>query len=221
MRTGCFFLLVLFLIGMASTVRGQNPYLELKYTPDTCGRKDLAFSIHTNLVIETIFGWDFGDPSSGTANISMAGSPTHVFTDTGTYTVSCILQINCSGPPDPLNPISAPCYYIDTVYTTVRITECDSIPKRCIVYIPNAFTPNGDGLNDTFSPSSSCSFERYELSVFNRWGQLVFRSKEPEEAWDGRLQDTECLQDVYVYQLDYKSLSQKGKRISGRLLLIR
>ena len=69
-------------------------------------------------------------------------------------------------------------------------------------YIPNSFTPNGDGLNDVFSVSGSRIVSVY-LRIYNRWGQQVFESKEVDKGWDGSLQGNKCPQDIYYYIVEY------------------
>lgn len=69
-------------------------------------------------------------------------------------------------------------------------------------YIPNSFTPNGDGLNDVISVSGSRIASVY-LRIYNRWGQQVFESKEVDKGWDGSLQGNQCPQDIYFYIVEY------------------
>ncbi len=78
------------------------------------------------------------------------------------------------------------------------------IDLDCFVTVPNAFTPNGDGKNDTFKPILNCDATVYEFSVFNRWGEMVFTSNSQVEGWDGGSSKTADPPDVYVWQLVYK-----------------
>lgn len=72
---------------------------------------------------------------------------------------------------------------------------------RCTVYIPNAFTANSDVLNDEFTVAYDCEFASYELSIFNRWGERIFTSLHPGDAWTGG----DSPNGVYVYLLKYSS----------------
>jgi len=56
-----------------------------------------------------------------------------------------------------------------------------------LIYIPNSFTPNQDGFNDLFKPviDSRIASDLYELSIYNRWGDLVFQTSDPNQAWNG------------------------------------
>jgi gliding motility-associated-like protein len=71
------------------------------------------------------------------------------------------------------------------------------------IYVPNAFTPNGDGLNDEFFPRIFAPFDRYTLSITDRWGGLVFYSESPTERWlgEGRIGEYYAPDGVYTWQL--------------------
>jgi len=68
------------------------------------------------------------------------------------------------------------------------------------VFIPQAFSPNGDGLNDTFGVVAE-SIGAFELSVFDRWGKLLFATNDPSENWDGRFQNELQPVGAYVYRV--------------------
>lgn len=93
------------------------------------------------------------------------------------------------------------------------------VQEKCPLrfYIPNAFSPNGDDINDLFIPVAP-NFETLEITVFNRWGQIIFHSKDGK-GWDGRVNGKRAQQDVYVwkcaatgYDEEYhkKSISKNG-----------
>jgi gliding motility-associated-like protein len=69
------------------------------------------------------------------------------------------------------------------------------------LFIPNAFSPNGDGLNDVFRPTFIGPAAKYQFSIYNRWGQLVFMSKVPGVGWNGVFQSKEQPGGVYVYYI--------------------
>ncbi len=75
-----------------------------------------------------------------------------------------------------------------------------------IIYIPNAFSPNSDGINDSFKPSMSVLSEvvSYELSVFTRWGSRVFNSNDVHQGWDGGVARSRQNSGVYIYTLNAK-----------------
>ena len=86
---------------------------------------------------------------------------------------------------------------IDDISTIINIDEIFNI------YVPTVFSPNGDGINDTFVPQFSIySPSNYELYIYNRCGQLIFESNDPNKVWDGLDRDGNAVQeDVYVYKL--------------------
>jgi len=105
---------------------------------------------------------------------------------------------------------------VDTNLTlSVLFTDCD-----CFVHIPNAFTPNGDGLNERFRPLSECEFNIYHLRIFNRWGILVFDSQDPSEAWDGTFAGEAVQQGSFVYHLSYSS-DLTARTVTGIVNLLR
>lgn len=75
---------------------------------------------------------------------------------------------------------------------------------------PNAFTPDGDGMNDIFRPEVFCNVSDYHLEVFSRWGKKVFETVDPAEGWNGRTDGQPLPVDVYAWQLSY-TFKQKGR----------
>lgn len=74
-------------------------------------------------------------------------------------------------------------------------------PQEYVYYVPNAFTPNGDGINDLFLPMANVvDLEKYDLQIFDRWGESIYASTDPTEGWDGTLGGTEMPNGVYVYR---------------------
>lgn len=83
---------------------------------------------------------------------------------------------------------------------TISITyiNCD-----CNIFIPDAFTPNADKLNETFAPVSFCDFEKYYFVIFNRWGEKLFETFNPLQVWDGSYKGQKVYQGVYTYYVTY------------------
>lgn len=113
-------------------------------------------------------------------------------------------------------------YTIKLVATNNAIGCSDSMSKtlkvldNCFIAVPTAFTPNGDGLNDFLSPNNALKADNLEFKVFNRWGQLVFSTRNWEEKWNGKIKGIEQSSGVYVWFLSYthkdtgKKVFQKG-----------
>lgn len=97
-------------------------------------------------------------------------------------------------------------------------------PCNCDFYIPNAFTPDGSTVNDSFALKTECKLKEFELSIYNRWGHRVFYSQNQLEKWDGKFQNKEAIQEVYVYSIKgiyrHKGLDKRFKKY-GHLHLIR
>lgn len=88
--------------------------------------------------------------------------------------------------------------------------------------IPTGFTPNGDGINDLFRPLGSAEYaDQYQISIFNRWGQEVFRSTDPLMGWDGNYNGSQALTGVYAYVITYKNTSGEAKVVKGNITLTR
>jgi gliding motility-associated-like protein len=91
-------------------------------------------------------------------------------------------------------------------------------------YLPNAFTPNGDGLNDTFGPLPRYDYiNRYHLSIYNRWGQMIFETTNINNGWDGTYQGSQCMKGAYVYRIVYEELGQQplSSKVEGTVMLVR
>lgn len=90
------------------------------------------------------------------------------------------------------------------------------------VYVPNAFSPNDDGLNDDFLPGfSAVELSGYRLEIFDRWGNALFLSGEPDRGWDGTSRGRDCLPAVYLYLIEAITATC-GKTVwSGDVLLVR
>lgn len=119
----------------------------------------------------------------------------------GLYTVTVVDENGCEG----------------SGQTTVTDTTCLTL------YIPNAFTPNGDHHNDLFMPMAEFPID-YHLWIYNRWGELMFTSTNPSQPWDGEVNGKQCLPDIYVYKLEFSGFESeriiKGSR-KGTIALIR
>ena len=92
-------------------------------------------------------------------------------------------------------------------------------------YMPNAFTPNGDGLNDFFGPIPRYDYvNRYHMSIFNRWGQMIYETSDINKGWDGTYKGSRCMMSAYVYRIVYEEFGQlpmESKVVEGTVMLIR
>ena len=106
------------------------------------------------------------------------------------------------------------CKLSDTVQINV-----ETCPEY--IYFPSGFTPNNDGLNDTFKPLTGGVFEKYELQIYNRWGQLVYLTKNKTEGWNGKYKDAMQDNGTFVWLCKYKFYSKDEKIIKGTINIIR
>lgn len=92
---------------------------------------------------------------------------------------------------------------------------------NCSVYIPTAFSPNDDNINDAFFPIYNCDFNEYSLIIINRWSEKVFETTNPELSWNGIYKNEKAPLDSYLYLLKYKFNDNIEKFIKGIITLIR
>jgi gliding motility-associated-like protein len=153
------------------------------------------------------WNWTFGD---GTAT---GGVPSieHSYENLGSFLVTLIVTDNngCT----------------DTVTDTIKVKEIYTF------YIPNTFSPNGDGVNDTWYPQGlSVDSTKFEIKIFDRWGKLVFETDNwypktnSAEGWNGTFKNegdvNKVLMDVYVYRIRTKEISGAKHEYIGRVSLI-
>ena len=104
-------------------------------------------------------------------------------------------------------------------------TFCENIFIQDLfsLYVPNTFSPNGNGVNDLFGPVLSDNLlDYYEMWVFNRWGEIIFYTDLADQYWDGTVNSTPVQQDTYVWRIKYKQANISGlNERTGHVNLIR
>ena len=107
-----------------------------------------------------------------------------------------------------------------------KINDVIEVEEVCPMrlYVPNAFTPNDDNLNETFKPVA-VNFNEYEIFIFNRWGELIYHSNTIENPWDGMYKGNLVQQDVYVWLIKISGLNNdlkmEKKQVTGTVTLYR
>ena len=94
----------------------------------------------------------------------------------------------------------------------------------CYFYYPNSFTPNDDIHNETYKPVYDCRMEEYDMRIFNRWGELIFESQNPDNGWAGQYKNKPAEQGMYIVQINYAALSGTKKiykSITDKLALVK
>lgn len=150
----------------------------------------LHFENNTTGAID--YHWDFGNSSTSTLY-----EPETLYTLEGAYTIELVSY--------------SPEGCADTIYGQYHY-----VPE---LWMPNAFTPDNNGLNDVFRPvTQRNTLEPYLLLIYNRWGQMIFSSSDPDRGWDGKYNGKPCSMGNYPYILRYregvegstKTIIQKG-----------
>jgi gliding motility-associated-like protein len=108
------------------------------------------------------------------------------------------------------------CVKTDSILVEIRKTACD-IDE---IYLPNAFTPNGDKKNDVYYVRSNVDFDEMKLTIFDRWGEMVFETIDQKNGWDGTINGKPALVDTYGYILEAKCSEETITR-KGKIVLIR
>ena len=111
----------------------------------------------------------------------------------------------------------APCSFSDSVHISLEFCDCPA-------HFPNAFSPNQDGLNDVFSIifQKGCPVKHYQCSVYNRWGQRVFYSADPDKGWDGTWNGVMQESGTYMFNLSVSTGTQSAEsHYKGDISLIR
>ena len=95
--------------------------------------------------------------------------------------------------------------------------------KDCMegFFVPSAFTPNNDGKNDIFRPLIFGNVKQYQFTIYNRWGQIVFRTKEIGKGWDGNLGGVLQDPNVFTWTCTYQLEGEGKKSEKGLVTLIR
>jgi len=96
-------------------------------------------------------------------------------------------------------------------------SSCSGLESR--IYAPNAMTPNGDGLNDTYSPKGLYIAD-YELSIYNRWGERIFKTTDCMGAWDGTIDGEKVQAGVYFYVLQAIGADKVSHRLNGSITVL-
>ena len=94
------------------------------------------------------------------------------------------------------------------------------IEGREVVYVPNSFTPNEDGKNDVFMEMQE-EVLGWNLELYNRWGELIFKSQNARAGWDGKYHGSVMEEDIYYWQLTYLDPEGDAKKCTGNVFLIR
>ena len=174
------------------------PYASFTLDPEIINLldADIAFTdLSTGEIVD--WRWNFGDGET-----SSIQSPDHVYTDTGVF-------------------------IINLVVTTDRGCT-DETSRQLIVepdftfYVPNAFTPNSDDTNDGFRGyGEGINWDTYQMSIFNRWGELLYYTEDINDPWDGSYKGLQVEISVYVWKIRFYDINGQSHNLYGHVSLVR
>ncbi len=101
-------------------------------------------------------------------------------------------------------------------YDTIKLSKA-----VCNLYIPSAFSPNGDGTNDLFKVQFPATIADFEIGIYNRWGQLIYNSINRMESWNGYYRGVQQPEGVYVWIVRYKDVQGNKEELKGTVTLIK
>jgi gliding motility-associated-like protein len=151
----------------------------------------------------TSYIWNFGDSlNTNSSNTSTLSNPSHLYGEIGTYCVT----LNVSNAAGCVSDYQL-CVVIDPEFT---------------FYIPNAFSPNGDGINDEFYGKGEY-IKEFEMLIYDRWGNMIFYTDSINKHWDGKAnQGSEIAQqDVYIYVVNLKDNKDQKHKYIGTVTIVK
>jgi gliding motility-associated-like protein len=197
------------IVGIDSVIVYDLPQPAFIATPTTAsaGTDPIVLTNISQNAISYI--WDFGDGSPQEVSVS----PTHIYEEEGSYQITLIAT-------------SA-----DGCVDTFKLASLITINEETSLNVPNAFSPNLSGpsggvfdplstTNDIFHPVIK-GVKNYELSIYSRWGELLFESKDAKVGWDGYYKGKICTQDVYIWKIKASTFDGTQLNEAGDLLLLR
>lgn len=141
-------------------------------------------------------------PADAVSNPTIANPTAVINTPTWFYVTATDLQTQCRNR--------------DSVFVGIEQIAC----SKENIFIPNAFTPNGDGVNDIFIPRTSIEFISYHLIIYNRWGNKVFESRDSSKGWDGSYKNQPAQVDAYGYYFVGECVQGEKITLKGNITLL-
>ncbi|MFN8152873.1 MAG: PKD domain-containing protein [Bacteroidia bacterium] len=140
--------------------------------------------------------WTFGDTSAVSGDVN----PEHTYQLPGEYIVQLIVESE------------------DGCRDTAEMPLV--LKNDYALWVPSAFTPNADGKNEVFTVKGF-NYSGFRLRVFDRWGELLYETNNPDEGWDGKYNGTPAAEGVYIYVVNYKDIFKEGHTLTGRVSIVK
>ncbi len=173
------------------------PIANFSYSPLFLSYDDTLVTFVNNSTGASDYLWDFS--GLGTSNLE---NPDFIFPTIGNYNINLT---------------------VTSIYGCTHSTSQNlEIGTGMTLFTPNSFSPNGDGLNEIFIPITyGVDPNNYSLKIYNRWGEVIFSSKNISEGWDGKYRSTLAQEDMYVWVIQLQSLQSEEKKYTGHVFLIK
>jgi gliding motility-associated-like protein len=217
------------------TVSGANSYLwsPPEFLSGNTGNLIIAMPLHT--ITYTVTGTDQNlCNNSAQITVEVYNLPELLMDDTAYVCQGEAFQLNATpidfckytwqdGKNGPHYTLIKPGVY----WVEAKVGDCvqsDTIVALACteLWVPNAFTPTQDDVNDYFKAKASTELKSFDIYIYNRWGAIIFESHDIYQGWDGRYEGKDCPNDVYVWTIQYEGLHQSGiKTRKGSVSLIR
>jgi gliding motility-associated-like protein len=170
--------------------------------PNSFSSSTETAQFNNNSIGATSYSWDFGDGQTSTEE-----NPSHIYTGINSNILATLTAVSSLG-------------------CTSSFSVVISHQEETIFYVPNTFTPDEDEFNQTWGPVFSKGFDEFNfnLYVYNRWGEVVWESKDAKGRWDGNYGTSglKCPQGIYTWKIDYKPIETDEKlTITGQVNLLR
>lgn len=142
-----------------------------------------------------------------------------------TLCIMCIILLAASG----LSSVSAQVYELRTYRVTavksgspniVSESNYAEVAPEMRIFIPNTFTPNNDGLNDTFGPKGE-GIGWIDMQIYDRWGNMIFHTNNPKQMWNGKYHKEDAPMGAYVYKILARGTYEGTATFSGTVTLLR
>ncbi|MBI3518535.1 MAG: gliding motility-associated C-terminal domain-containing protein [Bacteroidetes bacterium] len=175
---------------------------EPSLTETTVVDGQVQFTNHSTVLNDNTYSWDIGNGMYTSANLNEA----YEFTHSGLYVVSLFATT------------SKGC--VDDTSVVIRVNP------DVVLYVPNAFTPGSDGLNDVFYiglPPSGVDYSTFHLTIYDRWGELVYETNDVTMYWNGAKHNSGPVlkQEVYVWKISFEDEKKQYYEKMGHVSLLR